>query len=313
MYTSKDKLMQFKQFDAVVDYGDHHFAAQNQSGKLPISKTATKKIMQEWKILEESLPETIFVRVYESRIDLLRACIIGPNGTPYQDGLFFFDICFGCDYPSKPPKVHYRSYGMRINPNLYETGLVCLSLLNTWLGNNKSERWDPSKSTILQVLVSIQALVLNEKPYYNEPFIPSALFGRHYKEKKSMSYSEDVFVLCCKTMIFLLSRPPSHFKGFVAQHFKDRAEAVLMNCRACLEVSSNRRKASKRFAAGMDVVYPQLVTAFEKNGSSLGHFIKHLDKKEKEKEKCESKAIMKKKKKSGLMSKLKRLLGVGKV
>ncbi|XLR08874.1 hypothetical protein HN51_063881 [Arachis hypogaea] len=38
--------------------------------------------MKEWKILEEHLPDSIYVRVYESRIDLMRAVIVGAAGTP---------------------------------------------------------------------------------------------------------------------------------------------------------------------------------------------------------------------------------------
>lgn len=54
----------------------------------------------------------------------------------------------------------------RLNPNLYEDGKVCLSLLGTWHGKG-SETWSPL-SNILQVLVSIQGLVLVKNPYYNE-------------------------------------------------------------------------------------------------------------------------------------------------
>ena len=36
-------------------------------------------------------------------MDLLRAVIIGADGTPYHDGLFFFDIFFPDTYPSVPP------------------------------------------------------------------------------------------------------------------------------------------------------------------------------------------------------------------
>jgi ubiquitin-protein ligase len=49
--------------------------------------------------------ESIYVRVYEDRIDLLRAAIVGPAGTPYHDGLFFFDVRFPSEYPKCPP-VH---------------------------------------------------------------------------------------------------------------------------------------------------------------------------------------------------------------
>lgn len=47
--------------------------------------------------------DTIFVRAYESRMDLLRAVIIGAEGTPYHDGLFFFDVSFPDNYPLVPP------------------------------------------------------------------------------------------------------------------------------------------------------------------------------------------------------------------
>jgi hypothetical protein len=43
---------------------------------------------------------------------------------------------------------------------------VCLSLLGTWSGPG----WQPGgRSSLLQLLVSLQALVLNAQPYFNEP------------------------------------------------------------------------------------------------------------------------------------------------
>ncbi|KAF9591396.1 hypothetical protein IFM89_004081 [Coptis chinensis] len=50
---------------------------------------------------------TIFVRVYEERMDqLFRAAIIGTPGTPNHDGLFFFDILFPSAYPDVPPCIY---------------------------------------------------------------------------------------------------------------------------------------------------------------------------------------------------------------
>lgn len=49
------------------------------------------------------LADGIFVRVYEDRMDLLRAVITGAYGTPYQDGLFFFDFHLPPEYPTVPP------------------------------------------------------------------------------------------------------------------------------------------------------------------------------------------------------------------
>ena len=63
------------------------------------------------------------------------------------------------DYPKVPPLVHYISYvAEKLNPNLYEDGKMCLSLLGTWSGKG-TETWTPN-SNMLQLLVSIQGLIL---------------------------------------------------------------------------------------------------------------------------------------------------------
>lgn len=102
--------------------------------------------------------------------------------------------------------VHYHAGGLRLNPNLYACGKVCLSLLNTWSGS-QNEKWIPGVSTMLQVLVSIQALILNEKPYFNEPgFAHSS--GTPSGEKSSQSYNETTLILSLKTMVYTMKKPP---------------------------------------------------------------------------------------------------------
>lgn len=39
---------------------------------------------------------------------------------------------------------------VRFNPNLYQDGKVCLSVLGTWHGH-ASEKWNPSESSLYQV------------------------------------------------------------------------------------------------------------------------------------------------------------------
>lgn len=102
--------------------------------------------------------------------------------------------------------VHYHSGGLRLNPNLYESGKVCLSLLNTWTGSG-TEVWNPESSTILQVLLSLQALVLNEKPYFNEAGYDKQI-GRAEGEKNSLSYNENAFLVTCQSMLYQLRKPP---------------------------------------------------------------------------------------------------------
>ncbi|XP_062304886.1 (E3-independent) E2 ubiquitin-conjugating enzyme UBE2O [Osmerus eperlanus] len=113
-------------------------------------------VRKEMALLATSLPDGIMVKTFEDRMDLLSALIKGPTRTPYEDGLFLFDIQLPNIYPAVPPLFRYLSQcGGRLNPNLYDNGKVCVSLLGTWIGKG-TERWT-SKSSLLQVLISIQA------------------------------------------------------------------------------------------------------------------------------------------------------------
>jgi ubiquitin-conjugating enzyme E2 O len=89
---------------------------------------------------------------------------------------------------------------------LYESGKVCLSLLKTWAGTG-NEVWNPESSTVLQLLLSLQALVLNEKPYFNEAGYDKFV-GKADGEKNSITYNENAFLLSCKSMMYVLQKPP---------------------------------------------------------------------------------------------------------
>ncbi|KAH7094116.1 ubiquitin-conjugating enzyme/RWD-like protein, partial [Auriculariales sp. MPI-PUGE-AT-0066] len=90
----------------------------------------------------------ILVRAYEDRSDLIRSLIIGQENTPYEDAPFMIDWMLDSDFPHTPPKAHFLSWtngNGRVNPNLYEEGKVCLSILGTWAGE-ASESWSASTS-----------------------------------------------------------------------------------------------------------------------------------------------------------------------
>lgn len=266
---------EIERFDVVADCSDHHFMKEN--GHENVKRGWLKKIRQEWTILQNDLPVGIHVRVYEERMDLLRACIVGAAGTPYHDNLFFFDVFFPPDYPHEPPSVHYHSGGLRLNPNLYESGKVCLSLLKTWTGTG-NEVWNPESSTVLQLLLSLQALVLNEKPYFNEAGYDKFV-GKADGEKNSITYNENAFLLSCKSMMYILHKPPKHFEKFVKEHFTCRAPHILDACEAYLGgdlighacdsayISDDGLKnCSTGFKIMLGKLLPKLVTTFSEAG-----------------------------------------------
>ncbi|KAL4945465.1 hypothetical protein BDV06DRAFT_219299 [Aspergillus oleicola] len=147
---------------------DHHFInSKSNSGSSPW----LKHIQKEFSILETSLPPGIFARSWESRMDLLRVMLIGPERTPYEHAPFVFDMHFTSNFPDQPPAMMFHSWTVgngAINPNLYADGRICLSLLGTWPTQSPDEMWLPGKSTLLQILVSIMGLVLVKEPYYSK-------------------------------------------------------------------------------------------------------------------------------------------------
>jgi ubiquitin-conjugating enzyme E2 O len=146
---------------------DHAFIAK--PADLPAGNA--RRIRKEHNILETSLPNGIFVRAWESRIDLLRVLIIGPRNTPYELAPFVLDFQFSSTFPATPPLAYFHSWtgGIgRVNPNLYEDGKVCLSLLGTWPGQTKNEAWSSTRSSMLQILVSLMGLVLVKEPFYSK-------------------------------------------------------------------------------------------------------------------------------------------------
>lgn len=148
----------------------------NELKAITLCKKAVTRLAAEYTTLQIDLPisndASIFVKVDPSNMSVMRAMIIGPKDTPYENGCFIFDILIPSNYPTEHPYAQFMNHGgVRFNPNLYANGKVCLSLLGTWGNGAKddSENWNPAISTIFQLLMSIQSQILVEEPWYNEP------------------------------------------------------------------------------------------------------------------------------------------------
>jgi ubiquitin-conjugating enzyme E2 Z len=137
-----------------------------------ISKESINRLLKDIKnIIKNPLTEQGIYYIHDDA-DILKgyALIIGPSDTPYFGGNYFFEITYPTDYPHSPPKVTYHTNGdnIRFNPNLYKCGKVCISLLNTWRG----EQWT-SCQTISSVLLTLCTLLCKD-PLMNEPGINNA-------------------------------------------------------------------------------------------------------------------------------------------
>ncbi|CAK0843208.1 unnamed protein product [Prorocentrum cordatum] len=236
---------------------DHHFAHSPPHPAGPSCRQFMMRAQREWNVLRRGLPSSIWVHMYPDRMELLRACLIGPEGTPYSDALFFFDVYLPPTYPLVPPQVKFWSFGESLNPNLYENGKVCLSLLGTWAGRD-SETWSPGRSNLLQVLVSLLGLVLNAEPYYNEPGFERER-GTPQGDLRSLRYNESVALSSYHLMLAVLQAPPCDFARPIRSHFAERRAAVL--ARAGRLQSGEEGRCSEGFRRSLAALLPRLGAA----------------------------------------------------
>lgn len=129
-----------------------------------MNKTAIR-VMNDYVDFNKNKPDGMYLWIDKTNIYQQYALIIGPENTPYFGGFYFFNIKYPNNYPEKPPEIKFMTINgkVRFNPNLYQCGKICLSILGTWSGPS----WKPIMNIRL-VLNSIRSL-MGEYPIQNEP------------------------------------------------------------------------------------------------------------------------------------------------
>ncbi|XP_021768578.1 probable ubiquitin-conjugating enzyme E2 23 [Chenopodium quinoa] len=245
------KFNSFKNFDITsVPPIDHHFILNSRppldrqfmySSRRVVKEHVQlmRRIKQERDVLENNLSKSIFVRSYETRLDLMRAVIVGLPSSPYAYSLFIFDIYFPKDYPSKPPQIFQHH-----NPNLLDWKPTLLSN-----NNNKSVGsglwWDPETSNICHILEYIQGSELRFTKIYDKQ-------------------DEKDFMLTHKTMLSILRSPPKGFEDFVKGYFRKYSHAISMNLKLKGNLSESQMNTDLFF---------EMIQAFEGNGSYCKHLV----------------------------------------
>ena len=139
----------------------------NSNNTVVITKETIKRLLKDVKeMMKNPLDNNgIYYKHDESNILKGYVYICGPKDTMYFGGNYFFEVTFPFDYPHKPPKMEFKTCDgiTRFHPNLYRSGKVCLSILNTWRG----DQWTGCQSirTILLTIVSI----MDNMPLLHEP------------------------------------------------------------------------------------------------------------------------------------------------
>jgi baculoviral IAP repeat-containing protein 6 len=226
-------LLKDFRFKEVREFKMHHYWNQQKDEKSAVGRTYMRRLQHEYADLSKSLPifsdSSIFMRVQEGNMSLAQILVVAPTDTPYSRGCFLFDVYFPPSYPSTPPLVNLQTTGnntVRFNPNLYNSGKVCLSLLGTWSGS-KEEQWNPKSSTFLQVCVSLQSLIFVSEPYFNEPGYEKDMGSKKGKDL-SDAYNSNIRAATVRwAMIDMLRNPPQGFEYVVLTHFFLHKDTIL--------------------------------------------------------------------------------------
>ncbi|KAK9821525.1 hypothetical protein WJX74_007107 [Apatococcus lobatus] len=243
-YKAALKPLQFTDHKLVG--GDYYFDrdCSKTGGGGEIMKKRLRRLTQEMSTLSTSLPlslcSSVLIAHDESRLDVYKALIFGPDpDTPYANGCFIFDIYLPPSYPSVPPKVQFLTTGggrARFNPNLYNCGKVCLSLLGTWSGPS----WDAAQSTLLQVLISIQSMIFVSDPYYNEPGYEHTRNTAGGQQASRAYDEEQQFNTMMYAILPALAAPCPAFADAIREHFTLKASAVEECCSKWVAGCSNK-------------------------------------------------------------------------
>ena len=123
------------------------------------SMSTLKRLQSELQELNSSAPANCSAGPDDDDMYKWQATIMGPEGSPYEGGVFYLRIDFPSDYPFKPPKIVFltRIYHCNIN----SAGGICLDILK--------EQWSPAL-TIGKVLLSICSLMDDPNP--DDPLVP---------------------------------------------------------------------------------------------------------------------------------------------
>ncbi|KAI9839054.1 MAG: Ubiquitin-conjugating enzyme E2 7 [Sclerophora amabilis] len=124
--------------------------------------TAQKRLLHEYRALTNESPDGILAGPkVEEDLFHWEALIQGPEGTPFEGGVFPATLTFPKDYPLAPPSMKFECEMW--HPNVYATGLVCISILHP-PGDDPNhyeraeERWSPIQS-VEKILISVMSML----------------------------------------------------------------------------------------------------------------------------------------------------------
>jgi len=143
-----------------------------ETTKIVIPKETVTRLLRDIRdVMSDPTLKECGIMYQHSETDMLTgyACIVGPSDSLYFGGYYYFVFKFPTNYPHSPPIVSYltNTSNIRFHPNFYTNKKVCVSIINTWRG----EQWSGCQN-IRSVLMTFQSL-FDKEPLLHEPGIRS--------------------------------------------------------------------------------------------------------------------------------------------
>ena len=238
-----------------------------------MSKDAIKRIInKDIKEINKMELDKLGIHIEFNEDDMLkaRAIIIGPENTPYENGILYFIIEFPNNYPFSPPKIGYLSTSRyRIHPNLYVgrsndnfIGKVCLSSINTWSG----PKWT-SVMHIGSILLSIQSLLCND-PLHNEPGFENETGERNNTYNMIVRY--DTYNHLILKNGFEIHSFFEIFRPIIETHLIKKKDIILNKINELLKKNPSRMKVSLNiYNILINIDYKNIVNCFNEKYKNL--------------------------------------------
>ena len=192
--------------------------------KVHIPKETIERLLKDIKDIYVSSLENDGIYYKHSDTNILKAyvMIVGQEDTLYFGGYYFFEVTFPPDYPHAPPLVEYLTNDgvTRFHPHFYKSKRVCLSMLNTWRG----EQWT-SCLTIKSVLLTLLS-IMDSQPMLHEPGVTE----KHHTMILYKNVEFSCIRLMCEfmntTIIPFEMEYKEYFYIFMVERFKKNANGL---------------------------------------------------------------------------------------
>ncbi|KAG5556223.1 hypothetical protein RHGRI_006734 [Rhododendron griersonianum] len=183
-----------------------------------MSTPARKRLMRDFKRLQQDPPAGISGAPQDNNIMLWNAVIFGPDDTPWDGGTFKLTLQFSEDYPNKPPTVRFVS--RMFHPNIYADGSICLDILQN--------QWSPIYD-VAAILTSIQVMV-SKGAQENELFMDG-------DSVQGFELANEAFFFCFPQSLLCDPNPNSPANSEAARMFSENKREYNRRVREIVEQS----------------------------------------------------------------------------